>query len=229
MFPAKKFNFRLLPIALLAITFGAGLIWRFTPLYHRINLHQVVGTLRGLEGHAWTPLAIMGVYIAAGLVLFLHAVVLWATVFTFDPWHSIYYCEIGSMASGLTMYGLGRVMRPEVVRRLARTYLGNVSEALGRRGFFTIVILHWFPICPYSVLNLLAGSTHIRFRDFALGTLVGITPGIIFISFFGERVRQAVNHPQWQSAFSLLGFIVVGAIVLLFGRRVLRASKTDEK
>ena len=35
------------------------------------------------------------------------------------------------------------------------------------------------PVAPFTIVNLLAGAGHVRFRDFMIGTAVGMTPGII--------------------------------------------------
>jgi phospholipase D1/2 len=171
-----------------------------------------------LRGHAWAPLAIAGIYMAGGLILFVHAVLLWATVLVFDPWHAFLYCEIGTLASGLTTYGLGRIARPEVVHKIAGSYLGKVSEALGRKGKRTLILLHWFPICPFSILNFLAGATHITFKDFLVGTFVGCTPGLLLIAFFGRTIRQILQQQHWLEIIPL----VLCVLVLLIGGRLAR-------
>jgi phospholipase D1/2 len=224
----SRFNFSIAAASVVAVGFIAGLIWRLSPAYNPAGLHRADQWLRSLQGHPWTLPAIALTYMAGGLVLFMHAVLLWATVLTFDPWHSVLYCEVGSIASGVFIYGIGRILRPEVVRRLAGSYLEKVSEALGRRGVLTIIVLHWFPICPYNVLNLLAGSTHIRFRHFLIGTLVGITPGILFISFFGDRVRAALFHPQWQTILAAVGFLIVGGLTLRFAHRLIQKTSKNK-
>jgi phospholipase D1/2 len=224
----SRFNVPVVAGSVIATGFTAGVCWRLSPAYNPKFLHDASEWLHHIQGHPWTLPVITLMYMAAGLILFAHAVLLWATVLTFDPWHAALYCEVGSLASGAFMYGVGRILRPSVVRRLAGSYLAKVSEALGRRGVLTIIILHWFPICPYNVLNLLAGSTHIRFRDFLIGTAVGITPGILFISFFGDRVRAAIFHPQWQSILAAAGFLVVGGLTLRFTHRLIQKTSKNK-
>jgi uncharacterized membrane protein YdjX (TVP38/TMEM64 family) len=156
----------------------------------------------------------MTIFMAAGLLMFAHAAVLWATALTFDPLHAILYCEMGSLASGVFVYGLARVLREGVVRRIAGSYMERVSRALGRRGVLTLVVLHTFPICPFSILNLIAGATHIRFRDFVLGTILGATPGILFVCLFGHHVVHTLHHPSALNIGLLVLFVGVGILVL---------------
>jgi len=205
-------------LVLLAVGFTLGTLWRFTSWHQRIDFRALVRWGRVLQGHRWTPLVVILIFMLGGLVLFAHVVILWATVFTFDTWHAFVYCELGSMASALTVYGLGRVLRPGVVARMAGSYMEEVSRALAHKGILTLVILHVFPICPFSMLNLLAGATHVRFKDFVAGTILGCTPGILFLCFFGNRVVEAVHHPHWFNVLLLVVFIVAGLITFRTAR-----------
>ena len=57
-----------------------------------------------MQGHAWAPLLMMGVFMAGGLIVFFHVVLLWTVVFIFDPWHAFFVLRIGyAMASALTV------------------------------------------------------------------------------------------------------------------------------
>ncbi len=199
---------------LFVLSIGLGLLWRFSSLHDRFSLDQLAQWGSHLVGHPWAPFAIMGIYALGGLILFFHAVLLWTTVFLFDPWHAVWYCELGTMASGLTMYGLGRLARPEVVKRIAGSYLDDVSQALGRKGKLTLMVLHWFPICPFSILNFISGATRIGFLDFIVGTFIGCTPGILLIAFFGHQIVHIVSHDHWFELIPIAAAIIIVAVVL---------------
>ncbi len=47
------------------------------------------------------------------------------------------------------------------------------------------------PVAPFTVVNVAAGAFNVRFFDFALGTLIGMAPGIFAIAVFGERLDPA--------------------------------------
>ena len=206
-------RFVVLPVLGLGLILGC--LWRWTSWHERLGVQTLVHGARVLQSHpVWAPLIVMGVFVIAGLLMVAHAAALWATALTFDPLHAILYCELGSLASGIVVYGLARVLREGVVRRIAGSYMERVSRALGRRGVLTLVVLHTFPICPFSILNLIAGATHIRFRDFVLGTILGATPGILFLCFFGHHVVNTFHHPSALNIGLLAAFIAVGALVL---------------
>jgi uncharacterized membrane protein YdjX (TVP38/TMEM64 family) len=58
-----------------------------------------------------------------------------------------------------------------------------------------------------------AGASHIRLRDFVLGTILGMAPGILAITFFEHQLEVAIREPGVGS-FALLA-AVVGAIAIV--------------
>jgi len=213
-------------LSVIAIGFLLGSLWRWTSWHERLNVEALVHGARVLHDHpVWAPVIVVGAFILAGLMMVAHAAILWATALTFEPSRAILYCELGSLASGLTVYGLGRVLREDVVRKITGSSMERVSKAFGQQGVLTLIVLHVFPICPFSILNLIAGATHIRLRDFVLGTLLGATPGILFVCLFGHHVVHTLQHPDIVNIGLLALFIIIGAWVLrAFRRRTVERS-----
>lgn len=67
------------------------------------------------------------------------------------------------------------------------------------------------PVAPFTVVNLAAGASHIRFRDFVLGSLAGMTPGTLAIAVFGDRLEEAVRDP---GPWSFLALAALAGVVL---------------
>jgi phospholipase D1/2 len=130
---------------------------------------------------------------------------------------------LGSLSSALVIYGLGRVLRRDVITRMTGSYMEDVSRALAHKGILSLFVLHVFPICPFSMLNLLAGATHIRLKDYVAGTLLGMTPGIVLVCFFGGRLLEIIKHPQWVDILSFIVFVLIGVWAFwALRRRLLR-------
>ena len=83
---------------------------------------------------------------------------------------------------------------------------------MARPGLMTIIALRIIPVAPFTVVNVVAGASELRLRDFALGTLIGMLPGIVALSFLAERLLAVLRSPD---AFSLLSLVGVAAIVML--------------
>ena len=84
--------------------------------------------------------------------------------------------------------------------------LDGYNTKLKENGFATMFILRLFPIFPFNGLNYAMGLTKIRFKDYFLGTLLGIIPGTFVY------VNIGANVADWKSPGF---FIAVGLLVLL--------------
>ncbi len=98
--------------------------------------------------------------------------------------------------------------------RLAGTWVHRLSRALSRRGFLTMVTLSVLPVAPFGVVNMAAGASHIRFRDYIAGSAVGLAPGIGVVVYFGARLGALIRQPSVRTALGVIAAAVVGALLL---------------
>jgi len=70
------------------------------------------------------------------------------------------------------------------------------------------------PIAPFSVVNVVAGASHIRWSDFLLGTVIGLVPGITTLTFFVDRALAAIRDPGVVT-FALLAVAVAIFVTLV--------------
>jgi uncharacterized membrane protein YdjX (TVP38/TMEM64 family) len=64
-------------------------------------------------------------------------------------------------------------------------------------------------VAPFTVINLAAGASHIRFRDFLLGTVLGMAPGITGMTLFAGQLGRLLKRPD------LANFALLGALLLM--------------
>ena len=60
--------------------------------------------------------------------------------------------------------------------------------AARERGVLTIITLRIVPVAPFTVINIIAGISEIRLRDFAIGSFIGMVPGVMAISLLADRI-----------------------------------------
>jgi len=66
-----------------------------------------------------------------------------------------------------------------------------------------------------------AGSLGVRFGDFVLGTLLGMAPGLIAITAFGQQLRSVLDHPTPLRVAAAVGIVAAWiALSLLLQRLV---------
>jgi uncharacterized membrane protein YdjX (TVP38/TMEM64 family) len=213
-------------VVTLAALLGMAAAWRWTPLGEMLDLNQLVEQARELNAHPATPLLVILLFsVAVALAIPLTLLVI-ACVLAFGATSGFLYSLAGAELGALITYGIGHMAGRDLVRRFAGKALNGVSKRLSRRGVLAIITLRIVPVAPFAVINLVAGASHISPRDFALGTLLGLLPGITAIALFADGVAEALREPGPRSVAWLVGLLLV-LVVAGFGLRKLLQRRRD--
>jgi uncharacterized membrane protein YdjX (TVP38/TMEM64 family) len=150
-----------------------------------------------------------------------------AAMLVFGPLLGTAYSFGGALLGAAATYGLGRIAGRRTVRRIAGSRLDRLSRELGRRGILAVATVRIIPVAPFTVINLVAGTTHINLRDFLLGTLIGLAPGIIAAALFIDRILAALRDPGAGTVAVLIGLIVLVVAAMALLRRSLGRRRAD--
>jgi uncharacterized membrane protein YdjX (TVP38/TMEM64 family) len=222
----RKTKIYLLPGAIvLALALAAA--WRLTPLGEWLDFQTLTEWGRTIGDSAFAPLLVIAAFTIGGLVMFPVTVLILVTALTFGPVSAFFYSLLGSVCSGALTFGLGRILGRETVRKLSKGRLNRLSRLLSRRGMLAVTAVRIIPIAPFTVVNLAAGATHIRFTDFLLGTLAGMTPGVLAITIFEKGLESAIREPQAKN-FIILLFILLSIWVVVWLLRRWISAKEEE-
>lgn len=181
--------------------------WRFTPLSELITAERVIAWARELRGVSWAPVAVMLAYTPAAFVMFPRPLLTLFTVIAFGPWLGFAYGMTGILLSALATYYAGRVLRPDTVKRLAGDKLDDVTKALRRHGLLAMLAVRIVPAAPFAVEGIIAGAVRIKVWDYALGTFLGMLPGVLATTVFGDQIATALEDP------SRINWWLVGAVI----------------
>ena len=210
----------------LLILLGIAAAWRFTPMSEWLDIRLLAEVVGQWRNSSITPLIVITAFIVGGLLVMPVTAMIIVTVLVFGPMLGFIYALVGSVISALSGYGLGSLLGRNAVRQLAGKRINEVSRQLAKRGFLTMLVVRIVPVAPFTVVNLVAGASHIRLRDFGLGTLSGMIPGILAIALLTDRVAATLRSPDWQTLLTLL---VVATLVLtagyLLSRQLLSLAK----
>jgi phospholipase D1/2 len=164
-----------------------------------------------VQASAYTPFILMAIYVLGGFVLFPVTLMILATVLTFGPWWGFVYAVCGSLLSAVSGYWVGKMLGREAVRKVSGERLTRINRTLARRGLWAMVALRVLPVSPFTVGNLVAGASQIRLRDFILGTLIGMGPGIATIAAFGGGLGVLLRRPDLRSVVIFWSWLPVQA------------------
>jgi phospholipase D1/2 len=98
----------------------------------------------------------------------------------------------------------------------------RVNKRLDQHGLLTMTVLRLLPIAPFAVVNPVAGASAIRTRDFLLGTLFGMAPGVVLITVFGDRLGAWLRQPDLAN---LAVVVLVAALALMLTWALRRWSR----
>lgn len=204
---------------LIAAVLGLAALWRFTPLHTWLDIDRMAEAARAIQESRFTPLLVLGVYMLCGILVVPMTLLIIVTVSVFGPWLGAFYALLGGELSALIMFWMGHAMGRDAVARIAGSRVNSISNALSRRGILVIITLRIVPVAPFSVINVIAGISDIRARDFAIGNLLGMLPGVIAIAFLADRLVASLRDPSATSIMLLLAAIVA-VILILYGVRL---------
>ncbi|WP_398480025.1 VTT domain-containing protein [Tardiphaga sp.] len=184
-------------------------LWRFTPLYEFTNADTLLETLHSIEGSPWAPLAIVAGFIIGGLVLFPVTVMIAVTAAALGPWIGLGSALVGTLASASLLYTVGRIVGIKPVQRMLGPRLRRIQNKIVGNGIIAVVLIRMLPLAPFSLVNMAAGASGVRFRDFIIGTVIGMAPGLIAMSVFGAQIADLLRQPSWADVALLLFGIMV--------------------
>ncbi len=214
-------------IILLAALLALAAVWRWTPLSGWADPDTLMALGTQLKDNGMAPALVLSAYVLGSLIMFPVTVLIVATAITFGPASGFLYSLTGCVLAAMTTYGLGKALGRETVSRLAGSRVNRLSRKLGRHGVVAVVTVRIIPIAPFTIINMFAGASHIRFRDFLLGTVLGMTPGIAAVTLFGHQLVAAIREPGWKS-FAILGLILVLMVSAVFLVKAKWFSRSDE-
>ena len=201
--------------ALVLLIVAGYLVATRTPLGSYLTREGIFEVVNWLRGHTWAPVIFVAIYATAtalavpGTILTLGGGAIfgfwWGTLLNFTA------ANIGANAA----FAIARALGRDGVRHL----MGNDSGALEkldgvvkRHGFQGLLTLRLIPLVPFNALNFGSGLMPLRWRTYALATLIGILPGTAVYTFFADALLQG---SQDASRDALVRVMIAGLLLVL--------------
>lgn len=200
-------------IAAGAVVLALALIWQYVPLAKPDAVREAFASVA--ESPA-APFIVVGIFVAAGFVLFPVTVLIAASAAAFGPWLGFGYASVGALTSALATYAIGAAIGKRPLRDFLGPRLNRVRRRVAKRGVITVAAVRLVPIAPFTVVNLVAGASGIPVYDYVAGTLLGMLPGLIMISAVGHQLARILMAPTGLD-FALLAAAVTAWIALSIG------------
>lgn len=217
-------------LAMLALTVVAlTALWRYTPLAALLDPRGIVAWAHAFAHRPWAPLVILAAYTPASWIMFPRPLITLAAIVAFGVFPGVAYAVAGIMIAAFLSYLAGQRLPRDTVRHLAGENLNRVTGTLRRRGLLAMTAVRLVPIMPFVAVGLVAGAIHIRLWHFMAGTLIGMLPGTITATVFGEQLEAALQDPSRLSYGLVAAAVAAMAALSLAVRRWLLRQGAPRK
>jgi uncharacterized membrane protein YdjX (TVP38/TMEM64 family) len=173
---------------------------------------------------------VAGGFVVGSLLAIPVTLLILVTALVYGPALGAFYALAGSVLAAAATYGLGYYLGRPAVERLSGAGLHRLSERLAQRGILTVVTLRIVPVAPFTVINLFAGASHISLRDYLIGTLIGMVPGVAAMAVFAEGILALVRDADFEHFLvAALALVFIVGLTLLARRLFTQRSKRQSR
>lgn len=219
-------------VGLLVAVVLLGLMWQLLQHYDLLTqarLNEVIDIVRQWRTAPWMFAAIMVTYASALLVMFPLSLLVVVTGLLFGPVWGLAYATLGTLTSSVVSYWAGRWLGRDALMRYGGRHLRGLSGYLSKRGIRTMTVINLLPLAPFTLTNMLAGAFHLKFRDYMIGSTLGIVPGLAAVILLGSQLGALFTAASAKELI-LAGAGLAAGIGLLVGlKRYANRRQTSTK
>lgn len=126
------------------------------------------------------------------------------------------YVIIAGIISATLAFYIAKVFRSDVIKIVSKIYyrkerdvsLEEVSRQLEKHGMGYVFFMRSMPFIPFSIANYVAGLSSIGFKDYILGSIMGLAPGQFATSYFFVKAVDVRQNP--------MGALIAGGIKVTY-------------
>jgi pyruvate/2-oxoglutarate dehydrogenase complex dihydrolipoamide dehydrogenase (E3) component/uncharacterized membrane protein YdjX (TVP38/TMEM64 family) len=193
----------------------------------------LLGFVGWIRGAGVTGMAVfVGAYVAACVLLLPGLILTLGAGFAYGVAVGIPLVWVGANLGAAVAFLLGRTLaRDRIAARVAGTpRFAAIDRAVGREGLKIVLLTRLSPAFPFNLLNYAYGLTGVSFRDYLIGSLVGMIPGIAMYVYLGSLITSvtelasgAPSGGTAKQALTWLGFAATVAVTVVITRIARRA------
>ncbi len=141
------------------------------------------------QNSVWGPILYVLFYIVQPIVFFPSTFLTIAAGYVYGPVLGTVLAIIGSNASSVLAWLVGRFFGETLVSdRFKQSMLNRFSDRLRTNSFQSVLLMRLIYL-PYDVVSYFSGFMRLALPAFALGTFLGGLPGTISFALFGSSIE----------------------------------------
>jgi len=200
---------------LLLVLLGLAIAWKTAPVSDWLSAAAISELQQQASKTHWMLAGAVLVFPLASLVVVPVTLMIALAAVIFGPYQGFVVSLVGVMLAAALNYGLGAFFGRATVRRIAGPRVNRVSRRLARQGVLAMAAIRLVPVAPFTVVNVVAGASHVGFRDYLAGTLLGMGPGTAALAWLAGNAGTLLGTPDLPEVSWLLAGlgVLIGIVV----------------
>ncbi len=153
----------------------------------------------------FAPLVYILIYIIRPLIFFPTSILTPLSAIVFGPFLGWIYTFIGENIAATVAFLVARYLGGDLLSRFKK--IKRIDEELEEHGLRTVLFLRLVPLFPFDVVNFGLGLTAVSFRNYVIGTAVGVLPGLTAYIFLGASLLSGMYLIP-----TILGFVALSIL-----------------
>lgn len=158
---------------------------------------------------AFAPIIYILLFTFVPLTLFPDAVLAISAGLVFGIVPGAIYTMLGAVSGGTLAFLITRSLSHEMIEKKLKDHQ-KLSTMIESRGFMIVLIMRLIPLIPFDVISYAAGATNIKYKDYLLATILGITPGVTILVAMGDGLASP-EQPTLYVAICAMVLLLVAA------------------
>jgi len=186
------------------------LVLFLSPLRKIINIAKFTDIVNSIKDTPYAPY----IYILIYVIGVIFAVPGFALTIIAGPlfgfWQGALLVIIASNLGCHITFFISRFMGQGFVSKMIKedSIADKLSRKIEENGFLVMLYIRLLPIFPFNIVNYVCGLTSIKYRSYAIATIIGMLPGTLVYVYLSVSAVEVKDNP-WAL------IIAIGLVVLL--------------
>lgn len=199
-------------VILLGIIGGAFFTFRYTSLSQYSKKDTLLSLLTQLRAHWWGPIGFILIYGIGCMVALPGSLLTLCGGAIFGVAKGTAYNVLASNLGATLAFLMARYFGRDFVSRFMKGRIKAFDEKVASHGFRFIFTLRLIPLVPFNGLNLGSGLSKIKYRDYLLGSVLGMLPGTFIYTYFADALLKGATGSGKRA---LTNLIIASSLLIL--------------
>jgi uncharacterized membrane protein YdjX (TVP38/TMEM64 family) len=214
-------------LILAGIVVGVIVLFKYTPLsisdFTPTNVKNFI-----LQFGVWSPIIFIIIYALRGAVLVIPVGVMsLAGGLAFGKWLGTVYILIGATLGAALSFMIARYFGRQFIESFTWLHRGKIKsfdEGIEKNGLRMILFMRLIPLFQYDAVNFGSGLSKMKFRDYVLGSFIGMVPGGFINALLGSSLENIIS----VQFFAALGFFILLMFIPTIYKKFKKKRTGDE-